>query len=153
MGALCITSRQSLATSQTKSCINSGRISARRLHFCKLLAPPSNPQPTPWGEPSGSSNPNGDDQEVTFPRGGGGFPQANHPISCPSLTRWRVGSSGSPPQPPRPAPANPDVGCLISNLALGLHLGTPRTNTFSGEAMPGKAEVSFEQWNHEIQCN
>ena len=37
-------------------------------------------------------------------------------------------------------------------LALGLNLGTPRINTFSGEAMPGKAEVSFEQWNHEIQC-
>ena len=37
-------------------------------------------------------------------------------------------------------------------LALGLHLGTPRINTFSGEAMPGKTEVSFEQWYHEVQC-
>ena len=37
-------------------------------------------------------------------------------------------------------------------MASGLHLGTPRINTFSGKAMPGKAEVSFKQWNHEVQC-
>ena len=29
-------------------------------------------------------------------------------------------------------------------------MGTPRINTFSGKATPGKAEVSFEQ-NHEVQ--
>ena len=40
----------------------------------ELHAPPSNPQPTPWGEPSGSSNLNGDDLEVTFLRGGGWVP-------------------------------------------------------------------------------
>ena len=56
------------------------------------------------------------------------------------------------PQPLRPAPANPDVGCLISTLVLGLHLGTPRINTFSRKAMPGKTEVSFEEWYHEVQC-
>ena len=44
------------------------------------------------------------------------------------------------------------MGHLISTLALGLHLGTSRINTFSGKAMPGKSEVSFEQWNHEVQC-
>ena len=47
----------------------------QEITLCKLHAPPSNPQPTPWGEPSGSSNFNGDDQEVTFPRGGGWVPQ------------------------------------------------------------------------------
>ena len=31
-------------------------------------------------------------------------------------------------------------------------MGTPRINTFSDKAMPGKAEESFEQWNHEVQC-
>ena len=31
-------------------------------------------------------------------------------------------------------------------------MGTPRINTFSGKATPGKTEVSFEQWNHEVQC-
>ena len=44
------------------------------------------------------------------------------------------------------------MGCLIKTLALGLCLGTPRINTFSGEATPGKTEVSFEQWNQEVQC-
>ena len=48
--------------------------------------------------------------------------------------------------------ANPDMGHLINALALRLHLGTPRINTFSGKAMPGKTEVSFEQWNHKVQC-
>ena len=59
---------------------------------------------------------------------------------------------GPPPQPPRPALANPDVGHLINTLASGLHLGIPRINTFSDKAMPGKTEVSFEQWYHEVQC-
>ena len=59
---------------------------------------------------------------------------------------------GPPPQPLRPAPADPDMGHLINILALGLCLGTPRINTFSGEPMPGKTEVSFEQWYHEVQC-
>ena len=31
-------------------------------------------------------------------------------------------------------------------------MGIPRVNTFSGDASPGKTEVSFEQWYHEIQC-
>ena len=44
------------------------------------------------------------------------------------------------------------MGHLINTLALGLCLGTPRINTCSGEAMPGKTEVLFEQWNHEVQC-
>ena len=43
----------------------------------ELHTAPSNPQPTPWAEPSGSCNTNGDDQEVTFPRGGGGSPWDN----------------------------------------------------------------------------
>ena len=44
------------------------------------------------------------------------------------------------------------MGHLINTLALGLHLGAPRINTFSGKATPGKTEVLFEQWNHEVQC-
>ena len=31
-------------------------------------------------------------------------------------------------------------------------MGTLRINTFSSKAMPGKIEVSFKQWNHEVQC-
>ena len=81
-----------------------------------------------------------------------GSPKTTIPICSPSMTRWRVGSSGTTSSTPRPALANPDVGHLISTLTLGLCLGTPKINTFSGKAMPGKAEVSFEQWNHEVQC-
>ena len=46
----------------------------QEITLCELHAPPSNPQPTPWEEPSGSSNTNGDDPEVTFLRGEDGFP-------------------------------------------------------------------------------
>ena len=125
----------------------------QEITLCELHVPPRNPQPTPWGEPSGSGNPNGDDQEVTFPREGGWVPlRQPSPSPVPAEPDGGWVPQGPPPQPPRPALANPDVGCLISTLALGLCLGTPRINTFSGEAMPGKAEVSFEQWNHEVQC-
>ena len=44
------------------------------------------------------------------------------------------------------------MGHLINTLALGLLLGTPRINTFSGKATPGKTEVSFERWYHKVQC-
>ena len=37
----------------------------------ELNAPPRSPPPIPWGHPSWSGNPNADDQEVTFLRGGG----------------------------------------------------------------------------------
>ena len=37
-------------------------------------------------------------------------------------------------------------------LTAGLRLDTPRINTFSGDATPGKTEVFFEQWYHEVQC-
>ena len=35
---------------------------------------------------------------------------------------------------------------------MGLHIGTPKINTFSCDITPGKTEVSYEQWNHEVQC-
>ena len=31
-------------------------------------------------------------------------------------------------------------------------MGTPRINTFSGDATPGKTERSFKQWYHDVQC-
>ena len=45
-----------------------------------------------------------------------------------------------------------DIGHLISTLATGLQMGTLRINTFSGDAILGKTEVSFKQWHHEVQC-
>ena len=44
------------------------------------------------------------------------------------------------------------MGQLITALTSGLHIGTPKINTFSGDVTPGKTEVSYEQWNHEVQC-
>ena len=45
-----------------------------------------------------------------------------------------------------------DIGCLLSTLATRFRFGTPRFNTFRGDATPEKTEVSFEQWYHEVQC-
>ena len=42
--------------------------------------------------------------------------------------------------------------CLLSMLAAGLRMDTPRINTFSGDATPGKTEMSFKQWYLEAQC-
>ena len=44
------------------------------------------------------------------------------------------------------------MGQLITALTLGLHLGTPKISTFSGNVAPGKTEVSYEQWSHKVQC-
>ena len=60
--------------------------------------------------------------------------------------------SGPPQQAPCPAPAGSDMEQLITALTLGLHIGTPKINTFSGDITPGKTELSYEQWNHEVQC-
>ena len=76
----------------------------------KQHAPPSNPQPTPWGKPSGSSNFNEDDQEVTFPRGGGWVPPGQQ-SPTPGLVQPDGGWAplGPPPQPLRPASADPNL--------------------------------------------
>ena len=34
------------------------------------------------------------------------------------------------------------MGQLITALTLGLHIGTPKINIFSGDITPGKTEVS-----------
>ena len=39
------------------------------------MQPSRSPPPTPLGNPVGNRHPNSDDQEVTFLRGEGGFPQ------------------------------------------------------------------------------
>ena len=100
---------------------------------CKSTAPPSYPPPRDWAHPLGNVVPEEGDWEVTFPRGG------------------RV-PTGPQPLPTSPAPAGPDMGQLISALTLGLQIGTPKISTFSGKAAPGKTEVLYEQWSHEVQC-
>ena len=44
------------------------------------------------------------------------------------------------------------MGQLVAALTLGLHIGTLKISTFSGNVAPGKTEVSYEQWSHEVQC-
>ena len=149
--------------------------------LCELNTSPNSLPPMPWGNPAGSGDPNANDQEVTFPRGGGWVPLGQpfqppaptqpdggwaplgpppqgvplgQPFQPPALT-WPDGGwapQGPPPQTLTPAQPNADVGCLINMLAAGLCLGMPRINIFSSKATPGKTKVSFEQWYHKVQC-
>ena len=57
----------------------------------ELNASPRSPPPTPWGHPSGSGNPNEDDQEVTILRGGGWVPQDNHLHLLPQCDKMEDG--------------------------------------------------------------
>ena len=116
-----------------KSSDSSCGICHREIAQRESTAPPSYPPPRDWACPLGNIVPEEDDWEVTFPRGG------------------RVPTGPQPP-PTSPAPAGPDIGQLISALTLGLRIGTPKISTFSGEAAPGKTEVSYEQWSHKVQC-
>ena len=117
---------------------------------CKSMVPPSYPLPRDWACPSGSSVPEEDDQEITFP-GGGRVPTRPPPWpGNPAPAGWVP--TGPQPQPVSPALAGPDMGQLISALTLGLQIVTPKISTFSGDVAPGKTEVSYEQWSHEVQC-
>ena len=106
-----------------------------------------------WVCPLGSRNPEDDDQEVTFPGGGrwGPLRQPTPSLEPEQSTGGGV-SSGPPLQVPCPAPSGSEMGQLITALALGLYLGTPKINTFSSDVTPGKTEVLFEQWNYRVQC-
>ena len=119
----------------------------------EVNVPPSSPPPNTWVHPLGSRNPEEDNQEVTLP-GGGRWGPLRQPTPSPEPKQSTGGGvpSGPPPQVPHPAPSGSDVGQLITTLASGLCLGTPKINTFSSNVTPGKTEVSFEQWNHKVQC-
>ena len=69
------------------------------------------------------------------------------------LRGWRGWRYSEPLQQPTNLPwADVDVSHLLNMLAAGLSMGTPRINTFTGYATPGKTKVSFELWYHEVQC-
>ena len=85
-----------------------------------------------------------------FWEGEGGVQRQTTPeLSSPAGGRV---PSGPQQQLPGPALAGPDMGQLIAALTSGLHIGTPKISTFSGNVAPGKTEVSYEQWSHEVQC-
>ena len=96
----------------------------------ELNTPPRDPPLTPWENPVGNRNPDVDDQEVTFLRGRGWEPR------------------GQPLLPPTPTQPDEDIGHLINTMATRVWLGTPHINNFSGKAMPGKMEVTFELCYH-----
>ena len=92
----------------------------------------------------GSREAKGDDQEVTF-LGGGGWGPLRQPTPVAEQPAGERVPSGPPQQPPCPVPAGSDMGQLITTLTSGLHIGTPKISTFSGNMAPGKTEVSYEQ--------
>ena len=90
-----------------------------------------------------------------------GLPWANMWVprgdSETSMAYGQVGLEGKGWQIVKPtkwptSPQQANVGCLLGMLAARLRMGTPRINTFIGDATPGKTEVYFEQWYHEVQC-
>ena len=85
-----------------------------------------------------------------FQEGEGGSIKATHPSS--RAISWGKGSLWTTQQPPCPELAGPDMGQLITALTLDLCIGTPKISTFSDNVAPGKTEVSYKQWSHEVQC-
>ena len=81
---------QTLGILWIMSCDSSWRISTGRLHSENWTHLPEIPPPTPWGNPLGNGDPDVDDWEVTFLRGGGWVP--------PEQPFWPL------------APAQPDGG-------------------------------------------
>ena len=97
----------------------------------ELNASPIGPSLGCWRTPAWGGDPGVEDKEVTLQGGGMG-------------SQWAATTASGPPY-------KEDVSHLLSTLVAGLRLGTPRINTFSGNAMPGKTEVSFKQWYHKVQ--
>ena len=90
---------------------------------CSLRAEhiPRDPLTTPWGYPVGNGDPNVDDWEVTFPRGGGWEP-AGQPLQPPLPAQLGGGwePRGQLPHSPALTQPNENVGHLINTLAMGL---------------------------------
>ena len=56
------------------------------------------------------------------------------------------------PRGQKPFQLTLDINHLLSMLTARLRMGAPGISTFSGDAIPGKNEVSFKQWYHEVEC-
>ena len=136
--------KQTLEILLMMNCNSSWRISVGRSLSESWMHPPRNSPPNTLGKScakwgSWCGWPGGHLSK----RGRVGSPIATT-LTCSHTTRWRVGGQRTTSSPPAPVQPNEDVGCLINTLAIGLQLGTPHINTFSGNAMPGKMEVSFK---------
>ena len=82
----------------------------------ELNVPPRGSPMGLWRTLAGDRDSNVDDEEVTFLGGRGGNAEDSH------LT------------PTAPPQSEEDVACLVCTLATGLQLGTPKINTFGGNA-------------------
>ena len=71
-----------------------------------------------------------------------------------SMREWapKGGGDGKLLSPSSGPPVLHGLMEMLATFSAHLQLGTPRINTFSGDATPGKTEVSFDQWYHEVQC-
>ena len=86
-----------------------------------------------------------------FQEGEGGGPERQTTPVPESPAGGRV-PSGPPQQLTYPPPAGPRHGVTNHHPNLGSAHQHPKISTFSGDAAPGKTEVSYEQWSHEVQC-
>ena len=124
-GVLCITSRQSLATSQTNSYINSWRISTRRSHFASSMCTPAIPNQLLGENLQGAVILMGMTQRSPFQERRVGSPKPTIPISCPSTTRWGVGSSGSTSSAPKACSSKSRCGVPNQHFSIGVAFRYP----------------------------
>ena len=97
------TSRQMLGISWIMSWQQLMEELCREIVLWELNTHPRNPPQTPWGNPMGNGDPDVDDQEVTFLRGGGWVP-LEQPFWPPTHAQPDGGwvPRGQPPCPPAP---------------------------------------------------
>ena len=79
-----------------------------------------------------------------------GSREANHHSS--KFTSWGKSSLWTTAAITMSCTGRTRYGAIITALTLGLHISTPKISTFSGNVAPGKTEVSYKQWSHEVQC-
>ena len=89
-------------------------------HSLRAECSPRDPPLTPWGNPVGNRDPDVDDQEVTFPRGGGWFLWSTHFDLLPLHNQMEGEPGGQPLHPQASIQPNEDIGHLINMLAMGL---------------------------------
>ena len=145
------TSKQTLRISWKRSCDSSWRSSAGRLHS-ESWTHPQKPTTNTLGESYGKwGSWYGWLGSHLSERG---WVPPDQPFWPPAPAQPDGGwePRGQSPHPPASVQPDEDVGCLINSLAIQLWLGTPQINTFSIDAMPGKTEVSFEQWYCKVHC-
>ena len=125
-GALCIASRQILTTFQTRSCVNSWRIFVRRLHFMSCMDPPAILNQHLGENHQGAVILMGMTRRPPSKRGRVCSPETTISISYPSVTRWRMGSSGTTSTTPKACSGESRCGVPNQHIGIGVMLGYPK---------------------------